>query len=257
MIVPTNEVRKILEEMVVGGELTQGGEMPRHGEMRTIFGLRRMQCAKVLWELTINNEVTRIDKRHFYGAAPANTRSKEQIHFILLRMIATGQVAEGEEFARSLVIRTAFNTSAAIVQDVRKQLVTEGLISDKHKCKQVEKGAQQKAAQALESFQFTLTALESQVDECFELIQTAPTVAAAHKEIKSWRSKNRHKEEALFLCGQLQQKFGLESLGSAPSANESLTLAQLLEQAGACREWLRRYHSVREDDGLLVAIASL
>lgn len=250
-------MRKGLEEMVANGELTVGGEMPRHGELCTIFGLRRMQCSKVLWELTVDSEVTRIDKRHFYGEPPANTRSKEQIQFILLRMIAEGQVVEGDEFPASQAIKTAFNTSAAIVQAAIKELVDQGLINNKHKCKRVEKGAQQKAKQATEAFQFTLTVLESQVDECFEAVGAATTIAAAQEKFRNWRRANMHKEEALFLCWQLRRRFDLEFLNTEASTEESLSWEQALERVDACRQWLRRYHSVEEDDGLLVAIASL
>lgn len=252
MAVPTAVVREAFVNMQNQGALKKGDELPRSAKMLSMLGLKRTPYNLALWQLVVRGEVSRIDQRHFWGNHPKNTRSKDQIHLILLRAVAEDLLEEGDVFPTAGTIDAAYNATRASA--VSRLLVEQKIITANRRRKYVSIGAKARAEQAVASFQFGFSAIEKQADDLFASLEEQQSHAEATAVLQEWRREiSLSSIEPLFFSSQLLSHFGAATTSRVSAIKlQKLPLEVLVERVGACRQWLRRNHFVNDADALLI-----
>lgn len=252
---PVDLVRKFFVDMENQGELQVGDELPRPMSVFTALGIKRVAFNMAIWELVVNGEVARIDQRLFWGAAPDNTRSREQISLILLNMIAEGAVSELEPLPPTSIVGEAFNAPYDVTARAYRLLTRLGIATASTK-RLLTPGAQAKAKRAAEAFAFSFPKLEQKADDCFASIGSSQNPA---KALHAWRNQYWNQNETLFLCSKLLCHFGAaDKTGKTTKiALRTIQHKEFVQRIQQCRQWLRRYHWVNQGDHILISIAAL
>ena len=255
---PVDLVRKAFVDMENQGELQVGDELPRPMGVFTALGLKRIAFNIAIWELVVNGEVTRIDQRLFWGAAPDNTRSREQISLILLNMVAEGTIDELEPLPSTVIVGEAFNAPYDVTARAYRLLTRLG-IATSSTTRLLTPDAQAKARQAAEAFAFSLPKLEQKVDDCLASLEVTQGAAKASVALHAWRKQYWNQNETLFLCSKLLCHFAAaDKTGRTTKiALRTIQHEEFVQRIQQCRQWLRRHHWVNQGDHILISIAAL